>query len=159
MPLRSLFTTAVLLCSSLQCAQLFCGQLHAQQPAAITTDPPPHHAAPAPLQSVPSPRPRALLHRLGFRAPGPGPHPVVLLLHGFPGNERNLDLAQTIRRAGWDVLFFDYRGSWGTPGDFSFTTPSRTPTPLSPGSVPRPSPRSSAPTPPSSSSSVTAWAA
>ena len=25
------------------------------------------------------------------------------------------------RRAGWDVLFFDYRGSWGTPGAFSFT--------------------------------------
>jgi len=52
---------------------------------------------------------------------GPGPHPVVVLLHGFPGNEKNLDLAQTIRRAGWDVLFFNYRGSWGSPGDFSFT--------------------------------------
>src|SRR3982750_3357486 len=39
----------------------------------------------------------------------------------FPGNERNLDLAQDMRRAGWDVLFFNYRGSWGTPGDFSFS--------------------------------------
>jgi pimeloyl-ACP methyl ester carboxylesterase len=45
---------------------------------------------------------------------------VVILLHGFPGNERNLDLAQDMRRAGWDVLYFNYRGSWGTPGDFSF---------------------------------------
>jgi pimeloyl-ACP methyl ester carboxylesterase len=45
----------------------------------------------------------------------------VVLLHGFPGNERNLDLAQDIRRAGWDVLYFDYRGSWGSPGDFSFS--------------------------------------
>jgi pimeloyl-ACP methyl ester carboxylesterase len=44
----------------------------------------------------------------------------VVLLHGFPGNERNLDLAQDIRRAGWDVLYFDYRGSWGSAGDFSF---------------------------------------
>ncbi|WP_449426506.1 alpha/beta hydrolase [Rhodanobacter lindaniclasticus] len=26
-----------------------------------------------------------------------------------------------MRRAGWDVLYFNYRGSWGTPGDFSFT--------------------------------------
>jgi uncharacterized protein len=43
------------------------------------------------------------------------------LLHGFPGNERNLDLAQDIRRAGWDVLYFDYRGSWGSAGDFSFS--------------------------------------
>jgi uncharacterized protein len=45
----------------------------------------------------------------------------VILLHGFPGNERNLDLAQDIRRAGWDVLYFNYRGSWGSPGDFSFS--------------------------------------
>jgi pimeloyl-ACP methyl ester carboxylesterase len=26
-----------------------------------------------------------------------------------------------MRRAGWDVLYFDYRGSWGSPGDFSFS--------------------------------------
>jgi pimeloyl-ACP methyl ester carboxylesterase len=23
--------------------------------------------------------------------------------------------------AGWNVLYFNYRGSWGSPGDFSFT--------------------------------------
>ena len=40
-------------------------------------------------------------------------------MHGLPGNERNLDLAQAIRRAGWDVLTFTYRGAWGSPGDFS----------------------------------------
>jgi predicted alpha/beta-fold hydrolase len=39
-----------------------------------------------------------------YIAAGAGPHPVVVLLHGFPGNEKNLDLAQDIRRAGWDVL-------------------------------------------------------
>ena len=63
----------------------------------------------------------ALLNALVYVAAGPGPHPVVLLLHGFPGNEKNLDIAQTLRRAGYDVLFFNYRGSWGSPGDFSFT--------------------------------------
>jgi uncharacterized protein len=63
----------------------------------------------------------ALLNTIVYVAPGAGPHPVVILLHGFPGNEKNLDLAQAIRRAGWDVLYFDYRGSWGSPGDFSFT--------------------------------------
>jgi pimeloyl-ACP methyl ester carboxylesterase len=57
---------------------------------------------------------------LVYLAAGKGPHPVVVLLHGFPGNERNLDLAQEMRRAGWDVLYFNYRGAWGTPGDFSF---------------------------------------
>lgn len=60
------------------------------------------------------------LNAMAYVAAGAGPHPAVILLHGFPGNERNLDLAQDMRRAGWDVLYFNYRGSWGTPGDFSF---------------------------------------
>ncbi len=63
----------------------------------------------------------AQLNAFVYVAEGPGPHPAVVLLHGFPGNERNLDLAQDIRRAGWDVLYFNYRGAWGTPGDFSFS--------------------------------------
>ena len=62
----------------------------------------------------------AALNAIAYIAAGAGPHPVVLLLHGFPGNEKNLDLAQTIRRAGWTVVYFDYRGSWGTPGSFTF---------------------------------------
>jgi pimeloyl-ACP methyl ester carboxylesterase len=45
---------------------------------------------------------------------------VVLMLHGYPGNERNLDIAQAVRRAGYVVVFFDYRGSWGSGGTFSF---------------------------------------
>ena len=53
-------------------------------------------------------------------ANGKGPHPTVVLLHGFPGNEKNLDLAQAFRRAGWNVLFFHYRGAWGSEGVFSF---------------------------------------
>jgi pimeloyl-ACP methyl ester carboxylesterase len=63
----------------------------------------------------------ALLNGFVYVAAGAGPHPVVILLHGFPGNEKNLDLAQDMRRAGWDVMFFNYRGSWGSPGDFSFS--------------------------------------
>jgi pimeloyl-ACP methyl ester carboxylesterase len=60
------------------------------------------------------------LNAVAYVAAGNGPHPAVVLLHGFPGYERNLDLAQDMRRAGWDVVYFDYRGSWGTPGAFSF---------------------------------------
>ena len=52
-------------------------------------------------------------------AAGRGPHPIVILLHGNPGSERNLDLAQAIRRGGYSVLFFNYRGSWGSGGTFS----------------------------------------
>ncbi|MEM9057495.1 MAG: alpha/beta fold hydrolase, partial [Pseudomonadota bacterium] len=51
-------------------------------------------------------------------AGGAGPHPTALLLHGYPGNEKNLDLAQTLRRAGWNVLFMHYRGAWGAEGTF-----------------------------------------
>jgi uncharacterized protein len=51
---------------------------------------------------------------------GIGPHPTILLLHGFPGYERNFDLAQVLRRAGWNVLVFHYRGSWGSEGKYSF---------------------------------------
>jgi pimeloyl-ACP methyl ester carboxylesterase len=36
----------------------------------------------------------ALLNAFVYVASGAGPHSAVILLHGFPGNERNLDLAQ-----------------------------------------------------------------
>jgi pimeloyl-ACP methyl ester carboxylesterase len=62
----------------------------------------------------------AQLNAIAYIAAGEGPHPTVIVLHGFPGNEKNLDLAQAIRRAGWDAIFFDYRGSWGSPGAFTF---------------------------------------
>ena len=92
----------------------------------------PKHAGPSPASPAPTgpratmetmqiPSHGALMNALVYVAAGAGPHPAVILLHGFPGNERNLDLAQDMRRAGWDVLYFNYRGSWGTPGDFSFT--------------------------------------
>jgi len=62
----------------------------------------------------------ARLNGFMYLAQGRGPHATVLLLHGFPGNERNLDLAQALRRDGLNVLYFDYRGSWGSGGTFSF---------------------------------------
>lgn len=55
-----------------------------------------------------------------YRANGVGKHPTLLLLHGYPGNERNLDLAQVVRAQGWNVIYFDYSGSWGSQGRFSF---------------------------------------
>jgi pimeloyl-ACP methyl ester carboxylesterase len=103
---------------------LLCVSLHlpAQQlPTAITTDPAPDKVYPAAIETFQIPSHGAMLNALAYIAEGAGPHPVVLLLHGFPGNEKNLDLAQAIRREGWDVVYFDYRGSWGSPGDFSFT--------------------------------------
>jgi pimeloyl-ACP methyl ester carboxylesterase len=75
---------------------------------------------PAAMETFQIPSHGVGLNALMYIAEGAGPHPVVVLLHGFPGNEKNLDLAQDIRRAGWNVLYFNYRGSWGTQGDFSF---------------------------------------
>jgi pimeloyl-ACP methyl ester carboxylesterase len=62
----------------------------------------------------------ARLSAIAYEAAGAGPHPTAILLHGFPGNERNLDLAQVLRRGGWNVVFFHYRGAWGSGGDFAF---------------------------------------
>lgn len=62
----------------------------------------------------------AALNAVLLIAQGPGPHPTVLLLHGFPGNERNFDLGQVLRRAGWNVMVFHYRGNWGSEGDYAF---------------------------------------
>jgi pimeloyl-ACP methyl ester carboxylesterase len=56
-----------------------------------------------------------------YVAQGRGPHPTVLLLHGFPGYERNADLAQAVRRAGFNVLLFHPRGAWGSEGTYSNT--------------------------------------
>src|SRR5271170_4686094 len=104
------------------CVCVLCASLPAQQvPAALTTDPLPDKAYPASMETFQIPSHGAMLNGLAYVAEGAGPHPVVILLHGFPGNEKNLDLAQAIRRDGWDVVYFDYRGSWGSPGDFSFT--------------------------------------
>jgi pimeloyl-ACP methyl ester carboxylesterase len=61
------------------------------------------------------------MNGLVYLAAGPGLHPVVLFLHGFPGNEKNLDLAQAVRRAGYHAVYFNYRGTWGSGGEFSFS--------------------------------------
>lgn len=59
------------------------------------------------------------INGLIYRAAGYGTHPTVLFLHAFPGNERNLDLAQVVRRAGYNALYIDYRGNWGSGGTFT----------------------------------------
>ena len=48
-------------------------------------------------------------------------NPTVLFCHGFPGVEKNYDLAQVVRQAGFNAVIFSYRGSWGSRGTFSFS--------------------------------------
>ena len=54
-----------------------------------------------------------------YRGAGQGPRPTAILLHGLPGVEKNLDIAYALRAAGWNCLYFHYRGSWGSAGAFS----------------------------------------
>jgi uncharacterized protein len=57
---------------------------------------------------------------LQYYPTGKGPHPTLILLHGYTGMPGNVDIATTLSRAGWNVIFFRYRGIWGMPGEFSF---------------------------------------
>ncbi len=89
-------------------------------PAAIFTDPAADKAHPAALTVLHIPSHGVLINGLVYSPPGAGPHPTLVICHGLPGNEKNLDLAQAVRRAGWNAVTFNYRGSWGSPGTFRF---------------------------------------
>jgi pimeloyl-ACP methyl ester carboxylesterase len=108
----------IALASALLCAAL---PLAAQQvPAAVSTDPPHDARHPARMEVLHIPSGGVQINGVAYLAAGAGAHPTFVLLHGLPGNEKNLDLAQAVRRAGWNAITFNYRGSWGSPGDFSF---------------------------------------
>jgi uncharacterized protein len=89
-------------------------------PAAIYTDPPADAAHPAAMTVLHIPSHGVLINGLLYSPSGAGPHPTLVICHGLPGNEKNLDLAQAVRRAGWNAVTFNYRGSWGSPGEFRF---------------------------------------
>ncbi len=89
-------------------------------PTSVLADPPQDKAHPASQLSFALPTKGAKINAVFFAAAGAGAHPTVLLLHGLPGNEQNLDLARAIQREGWNVLTLHYRGSWGSPGPYSF---------------------------------------
>jgi Dipeptidyl aminopeptidases/acylaminoacyl-peptidases len=100
---------------------LFALPLRAQQiPAAVYTDPAHDLKHPARTEVLHIPSADLKINGLEYVAAGGGVHPTFVLLHGLPGNEKNLDLAQAVRRAGWNVITFNYRGSWGSPGVFRF---------------------------------------
>ena len=112
----------LLLCTLLWFTNITHAQEKPQQvPAAVISDPPPDPVYPATMAWPDIPSHGAKMYSVIYIASGAGPHPTVLMLQGFPGNEKNLDLAYSIRRAGWNVLVPFYRGAWGSGGTFSFT--------------------------------------
>lgn len=111
MMLRSIFAAIVLSTAG----------LHAQANPAVSTDPAADKGAPPSMVQLAVPSHGERLLGVFYLASGAGPHPTAIVMHGFPGYEQNLDIAQAIRRAGWNVMAVHYRGSWGVKGDFSFT--------------------------------------
>jgi uncharacterized protein len=104
----------------------FFGAAHADDqtrpiPSSVISDPAPDPVHPPRSAQVLVPSHGLGMNGLFYLAGGAGLHPTMVLLHGFPGNEQNLDLAQAIRRAGWNVLTLHYRGAWGSPGVFSIS--------------------------------------
>jgi len=89
-------------------------------PSAVLADPAPDKAHPARMEVVHIPTHGVKINGVFYLAAGAGPHPTLVLFHGMPGNEQNLDLAQAARRIGWNVLTLHYRGSWGSPGVYSY---------------------------------------
>lgn len=112
-------TTAILLRLPILAA-LLVPTLAAAQADPVRADLPRDAAHPPAMEELSIPSHGARMNGFIYLAQGPGPHPSVIFLHGYPGNERNLDLAQAVRRAGWNALYFDYRGNWGSGGTFGF---------------------------------------
>ena len=86
----------------------------------VTMDPPPDADYPAALLEAEIESHGAQLVGRVYVAAGAGPHPLAVMLHGFPGHEQNADLAQAIRRAGWNAAILHYRGAWGSGGAYRF---------------------------------------
>jgi pimeloyl-ACP methyl ester carboxylesterase len=113
MPTRNFLLSAALL-------TLLAATGASAQTAAIATDPAPDKSAPASMVQLSVPSHGENLLGVFYLAEGSGPHPTAIVMHGFPGYEQNLDIAQALRRAGWNVMAVHYRGSWGVKGTFSF---------------------------------------
>lgn len=87
----------------------------------VTQDAPNDPKFPASMQPVSFISHGSKLLGTFFFASGEGLHPTILLLHGFPGNEVNYDIAHAVRRMGFNVMVFHYRGCWGSEGNYLWT--------------------------------------
>ena len=89
-------------------------------PKALYVDPPRDAKHPARMEVLHIPSGGVRINGVAMVAAGRGVHPTFVFFHGLPGNEKGHDIAQALRRAGWNAVTFNYRGSWGSPGDFRF---------------------------------------
>lgn len=50
-----------------------------------------------------------------------GPHPAVVMFHGFPGYTTNNDLEYALMRMSCVVIHVNHRGAWGSEGNYLFS--------------------------------------
>jgi dienelactone hydrolase len=60
-----------------------------------------------------------LLGRL-YRPAPEGRYPAVAICHGYPGDTKNMDLAEELALNGIVTLVFYYQGAWGSKGAYRF---------------------------------------
>ena len=89
-------------------------------PSPVIEDPPADSQHRARLEAVHIPSHGVRFNGTLYLASGASRHPTAILIKGMPAIKQNLDLAQAIRRAGWNVLTMHPRGSWGSPGSYSY---------------------------------------
>ena len=124
MNFRRVWLTILLLVlsgSSVAFAQVQTHTAHRKTISRAQNVPPSKVPPPATFEKIQIPSNGARMNGLICLAAGTVPHPIVIILHGYPGNDKNLDLAQAVRKAGYHALYFDYRGTWVSDGTFSFT--------------------------------------
>ncbi len=61
----------------------------------------------------------SLLGRI-YRPAPEGKYPAVVLCHGYPGDTKNMDLAEELALNGIVALVFYYQGAWGSKGTYRF---------------------------------------
>ena len=56
-----------------------------------------------------------------YRPKAKGVYPAVAICHGYPGDTKNMDLAEELAINNVVVLIFYYQGAWGSEGTYRFT--------------------------------------
>lgn len=105
------------LCCALLCLVGACAAPLATDP--VATDPVADAQSPASAHDVRFDSRGVPLHGRMFVAQGGAPRPTVVIARGLPDLLGNLDVAMALRRAGFNVLSFNYRGCWGSGGVFT----------------------------------------
>ncbi|MCW4014693.1 MAG: alpha/beta hydrolase [Candidatus Bathyarchaeota archaeon] len=56
-----------------------------------------------------------------YRPEKDGKYPAVAICHGYPGDTKNMDLAEHLALNNIAVLVFYYQGAWGSEGTYRFS--------------------------------------